>query len=169
MVAQPVLDLVAVLDDGRIIATRTGVDGPEYVVLDAGGGELSRLSLHGVFTGSLRPVPDAATVAGNRAYVALLRTYAIRQTELVVFRVDETSAWTRVRRVPLTTRGGELALLALPDGTVLLREQDPDNPLEVTQRVMALAPDGTISAVWHDYDLGAVRGSDTGQLLVGPP
>ena len=88
---------------------------------------------------------------------------------LVVFRVDETSAWTRVRRVPLTTRGGDIALLALPDGTVLLREQDPDNPLEVTQRVMAFTPDGTSSAVWHDYDLGAVHGDSTGQLLMGPP
>jgi len=37
-----------------------------------------------------------------------------------------------------------VALLALPDGTVLQREQDPDNPLEATQRVTALLVDGTI-------------------------
>ena len=169
MVARPVLDLIAVLDDGRIIATRSGTDGLAYVVIGAGGDELSRLSLHGAYTGTLEPVADAATVAGDRAYVAFLRTYAIRQTELVVFRVDESSAWARVRRVPLITRDPNIALLALPDGTVLMREHDPDNPQEVTQRVMALAPDGTRAGVWHDYDLGAVHGNATGQLLVGPP
>lgn len=166
MVAQPVSDLAAVLDDGRIIATRAGAgNAVDYVVLDGAGNELSRAST-AAFAGTLTPVPGAATVVGNVGYVLYRREYAIRQTELVVFRVDEHSTWTRVRRVSVPDFGN--AQLAMPDGTVYVEEHDPDNFEESTQRIIAYHPDGTSAAVWHEYDVGSIRTSGS-LMAVGPP
>lgn len=168
MVAQPVVDLAAVLDDGRIIATRPGAgDAVDYVVLDGAGNELSRLSPTATFAGTLTPVPGAATVVGNRGYVLYRREYAIRQTEIVVFRVDERSTWARVRRVSVPAFGD--SQLALPDGTININERDPDNFEESTQRIMAFFPDGTSRPVWHEYDVGSIRSRFDDQMLVGPP
>lgn len=167
MVAQPILDLVAVLDDGRVIVTRNGASSIDYVVLDTAGNELSRLSPSGTFAGTMKPAPEATTVAGNRGYVAYLRQYALRQTEVVVFRVDENSSWTRVRRVAVPQFG--YAQLALSDGTVFIREHDPDNPGEATQRIVAFLPDGSSRVAWHEFDVGSVRTQIGDEMLIGPP
>jgi hypothetical protein len=169
VVAQPVADLVAVLDDGRVIATRPGaVTGVfDYVVLDAAGTELSRLSLATTFVGQRTEVPAAATIAGNRGYVAYLRTYDVDQHEIVVFRVDERSQWALVRRLPVAAFG--TSQLVLSDGTVYIADQDPNNFEEVTQRITAYAPDGTHREVWHDYDLGAIHSVFKDEILVVGP
>jgi len=162
----PVVDLAAVLDDGRIIATRAGAgNAVDYVVLDGGGHELSRPPT-ATFAGTLTPVPGAATVVGNVGYVLYRREYAIRQTEFVVFRVDEHSAWTRVRRVSVPDFGN--AQLAMPDGTVYIEQPDPDDFEETTQRILAYFPDGTSKPVWHEYDIGSIRTSFESLMAVGP-
>jgi hypothetical protein len=163
--AQDIDQLVGVLDDGRMLVTRRGAVVEEYAVLDAAGAELSRPSLAG-FTGALVVLPDASTVAGDRAYVAYRRHLAFGRQEIVVFSVDEHSAWHRVRRVEIAAL--EAAQLVTSDGTVFLRGYDPDNPTDATERILAYLPDGTTRVAWREVD-SMVKAHIGNQLLIGPP
>jgi hypothetical protein len=158
--------LVAVLDDGRVIATRRSVGRTDFVVLDGSGNELSRLSPGAELGGELTAAVEATTVVGNLGYVAYRRRYPIQQSEVVVYRVDESSTWSRVRRAAVPGFG--FAQLVLSDGTVLIREQDPNNRNEVTQRIMAFLPDGTSRIAWSEVDPGNVRSFIGFGLLTGP-
>jgi hypothetical protein len=164
--AEPIAELVGVLDDGRVIATRSASDHLDYIALDRNGNELSRLSPAGQFAGTLRPVTGAATMAGNRAVVVYLREFAPRKKEIVVFGIDESSAWSRVRRVEVPAFG--YAQLAIPDGTVFVREPDPDNHNSASERITAYRPDGTTAIAWREVDAN-IHAFSGDQMLVGPP
>lgn len=70
VVTGQVLALSAVLDDGRVIASRFGDGGDGFVVVDGSGHELSRLSNPPGFAGLMSTLPGATTMVGNDAYVA---------------------------------------------------------------------------------------------------
>jgi len=163
--AQDIRQLVGVLDDGRMLVTRPGAAIDDYAVLDAAGTELSRPSLAG-FTGAIVALPEASTVAGNRAYVAYLRHLAFDKHEIMVFSLDESSAWHRVRRVEIPAL--ELTQLVTSDGTVFVRGHDPDNPTEATERIVAYLPDGTTRVAWREID-STIKAHIGHQLLIGPP
>jgi hypothetical protein len=164
--AESVAQLVGVLDDGRVIATRGASGHLDYVALDRNGNELSRLSPAGQLAGTFRPATCAATVAGNRAVVVYLRELAPRKNEIVVFAIDESSAWARIRRVEVPTFG--FSQLAISDGTVFVREHDPDNHNSASVRITAYRPDGTTATAWREVDAN-IHAFIGDQMLVGPP
>jgi hypothetical protein len=167
LVALMVKELVVVLDDGRSVAIRsssTAARRDDFVVLDGTGQELARLGPHAQYVGTLEPDPGAATVKGNNAYLTFRRTYGQEQKELVVYRIYPDSSWRRVRRLPVQTFGS--AHLAISDGTVFVREQDPLSSPD--DRIVAYLPNGTMEVVWREADAATVRSHGDSQLLVGP-
>jgi hypothetical protein len=164
-IADSIRTLAATLDDGRILVTRTSGDGNDFIVLGPGGQELSRLSPRGQFVGTMTAVPQATTVVGNRAYVAFLRQYADDRREIVVFRVDEGSAWAKVRRVPVESFG--FSLLALSDGTVFVRERDPATIFD--DRIVVYPPGDGSHVIWREAEQTVVRTHGGYELLIGPP
>lgn len=154
---------VAVLDDGRLLITRFGE--PDTIILDGAGQELSRLDPRAELAGTLSPFPDATYVQGNRAYVLYRRSFPSRQKELVVYRVDESSRWALVRRVP--TEGVDYDAQVLSDGTVLVFQQDPAPP--GASRVVAYPPDGPAQVLFRErHEQGSIRVEIPDAFVVGP-
>jgi hypothetical protein len=168
LVAQSIQRLVAVLGDGRTIVTRAslaaGYGLSDFVVLDANGAEIARLDPRATFAGELTP-QGATMVSGNRAYVSFNRTYGQQDREIVAYRLNEQSAWERMRRVPVTGFGSWS--LVISDGTAFIREPDPTSLSE--ERIRALLPTGEDRIVWREADQKTVRAHGHDQLLVGPP
>jgi hypothetical protein len=165
-VADRVASLAATLDDGRVLITRFGTDGEEFVVVDGSGNELSRLPPPREFAGDLFAVPRATTVAGNHAYVAFNRRYPVNRREIVVFHLDDRSQWSRVRRVAVPDFGVELVL---SDGTVLIRGHDPAVPPGLDEQIVAFLPDGTSRTAWREAEQTVVRSHGHQEMLIGPP
>ncbi|HVJ14451.1 MAG TPA: hypothetical protein VM686_03380 [Polyangiaceae bacterium] len=159
LVATPVTGVVAVLDDGRIIATR---DDAEYVVFDAAGGELSAFPAAGGIAGTVS-LNQNAVVAGNAAYLTLLREFD-SANEVMVFRVNESSQWELVRRVTVDDPG--TSVIASPEGTVLVRGVEPVSGVD--EQIVAYMVDGTDFVVWSEADSATIKADGGAQLLPGP-
>jgi hypothetical protein len=167
LVASSVLALAATLDDGRLVVTRGSPQGTVFAVLGASGNEVSRLSPFAAFAGTMTAAPGLTTASGNRAYVAYQREYAGgTKKEIVVFRVDESSAWSKVRRAEVPAFG--LTQLVLPDGTVFVRERDPASA-NFEERIVAFPPSGGSQVVWREAEQTVVRAHIGSGMFAGPP
>jgi hypothetical protein len=82
-----------------------------------------------------------------------------------VFRLDEGSVWSQVRRAPVANIG--FTQLVLSDGTIFVRERDPANVLD--ERIVAYLPGGASQVVWREAEQTVVRSHGRSGLLVGPP
>ena len=122
------------------------------------------LDVASTFAGTMTPQPNATTVRGNDAFVLFSRTLGQDPTEFVVFRLNASSQWLLVRRLS-NARGG-FTQLALSDGTILVREQDPGDASQ--EQVVAFPAAGSEITVWREADAPVVRTHGHYQLLVGP-
>jgi hypothetical protein len=169
LVAQPIAQLAGVLADGRIVATRAAnrTGALAYVVLDPGGQVLGTLDPHDDFAGRLDAVPESVVVAGDGATVFFRRTMGDGRREIVVYRFDMSSGWQLVRRLAVAAFG--LWQLALPDGTVFVRQLNPRTGGD--QQIVVYRPDGRSSVVWSEgnpYSSSNLGASHAVQLLAGP-
>jgi hypothetical protein len=79
------------------------------------------------------------------------------EPEQLVFKFDENSEWTLMRRIPTALISS--AAVALPDGTLFL---------ESAERIIGFMPDGTEEVVWEETDDKTVRMHGGVELFVGP-
>jgi hypothetical protein len=164
LVASEITRIVAVLDDGRIIATQNApfpLDS-QFVVLDSVGLPLSTFPAADGIAGTVTP-NEQAVVMGNTAYLSLLRSYD-GNDEVMVFRLDESSAWQFVRRVIVDDPGS--SVLASAEGTVLVRGIEPVSGTD--EIITAYMADGTSFVVWDEAASSVVRAYQGDQLLPGP-
>jgi hypothetical protein len=156
--------LAGVLEDGRAVVMRNyDASGSRFEVVDKTGQTVTMLDVS-TFAGTMTPQPDATTVRGNDAFVMFSRTLGQNPTEFVVFRLNASSQWLLVRRVS-NVRGG-FTQLALSDGTILVREQDPGDASQ--ERIVAFSTAGSEIMVWREADATVVRTHGHYHLLVGP-
>jgi hypothetical protein len=160
LVADPIVAISGVFDDGRVLALRSvGTNASVYVLIDPNGLELIRFPATGFFTGSLEPVFDGTSVEGNIAYLAMNRRYDQETDEIVVYMVDEASRFRLVRRRVVQDLG--VAELAVSDGTIFVQE---------AELIRAYLPDNTTRIIWRAAEAIHVHPTPfTEQLLVGPP
>jgi hypothetical protein len=165
-VTQYVDQLVAVLADGRSVITTTHPDGfdTDYITLDVDGHEISRLRTNEELTGDLTLAVDAATVAGNRAYFAVLRTAPDGTREIVAYRLTDASEWQPVTRATVDTFGE--SQLVVSDGTIFVRDKELGAIDQ--KRIRAFQLDGTVHTVWREKTAPVVRENIGGQMLAGP-
>jgi hypothetical protein len=168
LVAESVERLVAVLPDGRILATRrslTRQNAVAFVVLDVEGVEVSRLDPQEQYQNGVSAYPTATTVLGNRAYVALGRYFRQLEYEFVLYRLVEDNTWQRMRRLRLPFDGIDLVL---SDATVMVRQVDLTSNLS-EDLIRAFMPDGHDVVIWREKEQTIVRAHGTFVLLAGPP
>ena len=100
LVVPAATDIAAVLDDGRLVFTEDS-DVPldsDYVVVDATGTEVARLSARDDFSaGRLTAIPSASTVQQDSAFVAYTREGTLVDPEIVIYRLDGSNNWSLVR------------------------------------------------------------------------
>ncbi len=165
LIAQPVEQLVTVLDDGRVVVLEASSPNTnDYVVLDDQGQELARLDPRPQFAGTMTALPKAATKSGNKAYVLFFRTWGQNNREFVAFRLTETNQWQRMRRISAQACG--LENLVISNGTVFVNERAPNSSYD--HQIVAYPPGAPRQVVWREADATAVHRLHFGQLLVGP-
>lgn len=156
--------LVATFDDGRILAMREEPNGGEVLtVVDAAGVERARFSPSSELVGTLSLAEESAYVDGNRAYVVYLRSFSPRKREVVIYRIDESSTFARVRRVPVPHFGEQL--LGLSDGTVFVEGHNLGSP---DAQLVVFRPDGTSEVLLREQPDNPLGLSFGGELTVGP-
>lgn len=163
-----VADLVAVLADGRTIVTTSDQDGAktDYIAVARDGTELSRLRADEEMTGGVTLAVDAATVNGNRAYVAVLREFGVGEREIFAYRLDENSHWQFIRRIAIAgTRFGPWQLV-LSDGTIIVHSYVTD--VFADDFFDAHLLDGTVHRLTVRSATGTSIGDRASQILVGP-
>ena len=161
-----IADLVAVLADGRVVV-QPDKDRARYAVVTPAGQITAELDPAETLVGYVGAVPRAATVIGNNAFVMFERVLQMRDVEFVVYRLDESSRWHLVRRLPLPKTDFRWSwALPVSDGTVFVLEDDPTTTFDM--QIVAFRPDGTYAIVWREVEAPRVRIHGSSQLVIGP-
>jgi hypothetical protein len=157
--------LALVLADGRTVVRRS----PELlVVLDPDGRVLTTFDPYASYAGHLELLTTAGSVRGNDGFLAYRRILRGLPDELVVLRVDASSAISQVRRLPVgvwPTTGTPVPVIALPDGSVFVMERSASFPH--MDSIRRYAPDGTNAVIWVERD-ATFQVEGRHQLLPGP-
>ncbi len=166
LLAQPINQLVATLDDGRTVVTRASnqASGDAFVVLDEQGQAIARLDPRDRFVGTLEALPGSASTAGDKAYVLFERTWGQDNREYVAFRLTTDNDWQRMRRLEVDQFGR--VPLVISDGTVFVNERDPNTTFD--NRIAAYHTDGQREVVWREANASEVKQHGGELLLVGP-
>ncbi len=168
-VATNVSRLFGVLADGRAIVTSDlsmNTTGGVYQVLGPGGENLNLLVADAAANGAV-PYPvghSAATTVGNDAYVLVARASGTDPPQISSYHLDSQSRWELVRTV--VGLDPSYYSLALPDGTILGRGDDPQTG---NDHIVAYLPGSdTPQEIWKGGDSPVVFSHTGTQLLLGP-